>query len=163
VTAVARHEVAIGLGSNIGDKAGTIRRALAVLEAAAIVAELKVSHFYSTAPWGPVAQEDFVNACAVGVTGLDPETLLIRCKAVEVTLGRTDTIRWGPRVIDIDLLFYDDLRLASPRLTLPHVDLFNRAFVLVPLAELCPERRIGGIAIGQAAAAIDRSGVKRLG
>ena len=85
-----------------------------------------------------------------------------RVKAAEIALGRTDTVRWGPRVIDIDILFYGELALDTKPLTLPHRELLNRAFVLVPLAELCPDRRIGDVTVSEAAARIDRAGVVRL-
>jgi 2-amino-4-hydroxy-6-hydroxymethyldihydropteridine diphosphokinase len=155
-------EVAFGLGSNLGDKPGNIARAIACLEAAGLVGELARSGLYRTAPWGPVEQDWYVNACAVGVTDLPPAELLTRIKALETALGRVETLRWGPRVIDIDILYYGDVVLETPRLKLPHPGLLNRAFVLVPLAELRPKRTIGGITIEQAAAAADASGVLRI-
>jgi 2-amino-4-hydroxy-6-hydroxymethyldihydropteridine diphosphokinase len=78
--------------------------------------------------------------------------LLERMKALEVDLGRVSTERWGPRVIDIDLVAYDDISLSSEKLTLPHAELFNRAFVLVPLAEIAPDLMIAGVRVGDAAA-----------
>ena len=98
-----------------------------------------VSRFYRTAPWGKIDQDWFVNACALGRTRLEPEALLERIKALEVELGRAPAERWGPRVIDIDLIAYGDVTLKTERLTLPHPELFNRAFVLVPLAEIAPD------------------------
>ena len=105
----------------------------------------RVSRLYRTAPWGKTDQDWFVNACALGLTRLAPEALLERMKALEVDLGRVSTERWGPRVIDIDLIAYDDVSLKSERLTLPHPELFNRAFVLVPLAEIAPDLVIAGV------------------
>ena len=100
-----------------------------------------VSRLYRTAPWGKTDQDWFVNACALAWTTLAPEALLDRVKALEVELGRKPGERWGPRVIDIDIIAYDDVALyTTGRLTLPHPELFNRAFVLVPLAEIAPER-----------------------
>ena len=156
-------EVAFGLGSNVGDKRGHLARAVAVLEGAGIARQLRRSALYRTAPWGPVPQDWYVNACVVGSTDLGPDELLRRIKAAEVALGRVDTVRWGPRVIDIDILFYGDVGRDTPALTLPHRELLNRAFVLVPLAELVPERDVGGLSVAQAAARADRSGVERLG
>lgn len=156
-------EVALGLGSNIGDKSGNIARALAALAAAGIVGELESSRLYRTAPFGPVAQDWFVNICAVGRTELSPAELLTRIKAMETALGRVDSVRWGPRVIDIDILYYDDVSLDAPFLKLPHEGLFKRAFVLVPLAELRPCRSIGGVMVGDAAARIDKTGVDLIG
>ena len=154
-------EIGIGLGSNIGDKAANIRRAVGTLEAEGIVSGIRTSALYRSDPWGTVTEQDwFVNACAVGVTILSPADLLVRFKTIERRLGRTDTVRWGPRVIDIDLLFYSELALDSPGLTLPHKELMRRAFVLVPLAEIDPERRLGGMTVADAAAAIDRTGIE---
>ena len=155
-------EVAFSLGSNLGDKVGTLSRALSVLEAAGIVRDLVRSPLYVTPPWGPVPQDSFVNACAVGTTTLDPFTVLRRIKAAEVALGRLETERWGPRVIDIDLLYYGDLVLEIPALTLPHREMMNRAFVLVPLADLRPDRVIGGLTIAEAATRVDATGMERL-
>src|SRR5262249_2829569 len=138
-------------------------RALAALVAAGIVGDLKSSRLYRTAPYGPIEQDWFVNICAVGRTGLPPAELLTRVKAMETALGRVDTVRWGPRVIDIDILYYDDLSLDAPFLKLPHEGLLKRAFVLVPLAELRPNRSIRGVTIGDAAARIDKAGVELLG
>ncbi|MDX7953761.1 2-amino-4-hydroxy-6-hydroxymethyldihydropteridine diphosphokinase [Lichenihabitans sp. Uapishka_5] len=153
-------EVGFSLGSNLGDKAGVIGRALDTLVATGAVAELTVSRLYRTAPWGHVTDQDwFLNACAVGRTTLSPEALLEACKATERQLGRRDTVRWGPRVIDVDILYYGDLSLDTPGLTLPHRDMLNRAFVLVPLAEIQPERRIGPTTAALAAAAIGDAGI----
>ena len=140
-------EVAFGLGSNIGDKAKHIRDAARRLVDDGLVEALAVSSLYRTPPWGPVEQDWFVNACAVGRTALSPHDLLARIKSLETALGRTATVRWGPRVIDIDILYYGDLALDTPGLTLPHREMLQRPFVLVPLAELRPERRIGGLAV----------------
>ena len=155
-------EVALGLGSNIGDKQSHIAQALAALQAAGIVADLTSSRLYRTEPFGPVAQDWFVNICAVGRTDLPPPELLTRIKSMETALGRIDGVRWGPRVIDIDILYYDDVCLDTPSLRLPHAGLLERAFVLVPLAELRPKRMIGGVTIEDAADRIDTSGVTLL-
>jgi dihydropteroate synthase len=147
-----RARVVFSLGGNVGDKAATMRRAFRALADEPGIELAAVSRLYRTAPWGKTDQEWFVNACALGLTRLTPEALLDRVKALEVDLGRTPTERWGPRVIDIDLIAYDDLSLSTDRLTLPHPGLFNRAFVLIPLAEIAPERVIGGRRVGEAAA-----------
>ncbi len=145
-----RTEVGVGLGSNIGDKAGHVRRAATRLEEAGVVRGLVLSSLYRTAPWGRLDQDWFVNACAWGTTDLAPEEMLARVKAIEEEIGRTSTVRWGPRVIDIDILYFDGVTLETPELTLPHKELLNRAFVLVPLAEIRPDRRIGQIPIQDA-------------
>ena len=155
-------EVAFSLGSNMGDKAGNLRRALRVLEAAGIAEDLVCSPLYATPPWGPVAQDRFVNACAVGTTALDAFALLRRVKAAEVALGRVEGVRWGPRAIDIDLLYRGDDAVEAPELTLPHRHMLERAFVLVPLAVLRPGKVIRGVTVADAAARADAAGMERL-
>jgi dihydropteroate synthase len=147
-----RASVVFALGGNVGDKAGTLRRTLRALGSGSGIELTAVSRLYRTAPWGKTDQDWFVNACALARTDLAPAALLDRVKALEVELGREPGERWGPRVIDIDIIDYDDIALRAPRLTLPHPEVFNRAFVLVPLAEIAPERVIGGRCIGGAAA-----------
>jgi 2-amino-4-hydroxy-6-hydroxymethyldihydropteridine diphosphokinase len=129
-----------------------LRRALRAIAAEPGIELTAVSRLYRTPPWGKTDQDWFVNACALGRTSLKPEALLERIKRLEVELGREPTERWGPRVIDIDLIAYDDVALKTERLTLPHPELFNRAFVLVPLAEIAPDLVIEGVRIGDAAA-----------
>ncbi|MGJ3262695.1 MAG: 2-amino-4-hydroxy-6-hydroxymethyldihydropteridine diphosphokinase [Salinarimonas sp.] len=153
---VRRTPIALSLGSNVGDSRATLRAALARLAASDGVAIEAVSHHYRTAPWGRQDQQDFVNACAIGWTRLPPRALLRLCKALEVQLGRTPEVRWGPRVIDIDLLHYGDLALRGPELTLPHPELFARPFVLVPLAEIAPERVVAGVRVADALARLAR-------
>ena len=155
-------EVAFSLGSNLGDKAGNLRHALGVLEAAGIARDLVGSPLYATRPWGPIAQNDFVNACAVGTTTVDAFDLLRRVKAAEVALGRVDGVRWGPRIIDIDILYRGDDLVDAPALTLPHRHMLERAFVLVPLADLVPDRVIRGVRVADAAARLDQNGIERL-
>jgi 2-amino-4-hydroxy-6-hydroxymethyldihydropteridine diphosphokinase len=119
---------------------------------------------YRTPPWGVTDQPPFIN-CAIAVeTALSPRALLDRALTVERALGRdrSQEQRWGPRTIDIDLLAYGDLSLDEPNLTLPHPRLFERAFVLVPLAEIVPERIIAGRRVGDAAARIDAGGIEKL-
>ncbi len=142
----------LGLGSNIGDKAANIARALALLEERGIIRLSAVSSIYRTAPWGYVEQDFFANACAVGETRLPPLELLAAANAVETEMGRKPSMRWGPRLIDIDILFHGDASFAHAQLTLPHNGLFERAFVLVPLAEIAPHLTISGRSIAKAAA-----------
>src|SRR3984885_2313690 len=144
--------VALALGSNVGDKTGNLRRALRAIGSEPGIELTAVSRFYRTAPWGNTDQDWFVNACALGRTSLKPEALLQRVKRLEVELGREPAVRWGPRVIDIDLIAYDEVTLKTERLTLPHPELFNRAFVLVPLTEVAPDLVIAGVRVGDAAA-----------
>jgi 2-amino-4-hydroxy-6-hydroxymethyldihydropteridine diphosphokinase len=142
----------LGLGSNIGDKAGNIVRALELLEKRGIVRLSAVSSIYRTPPWGYVEQDFFANACAVGETRLPPLELLAATNAVEVDMGRKPSVRWGPRLIDIDILFHGDVRFEHAQLNLPHRNLFERAFVLVPLAEIAPHLKVSGRSIARAAA-----------
>ena len=141
-----------GLGSNIGDKAGNIARALELLEERGIVRLSAVSSIYRTPPWGYMEQDFFANACALGETRLWPLELLAAANAVEIDMGRKPSVRWGPRLIDIDILFHGDASFAHANLNLPHKDLFARAFVLVPLAEIAPRLEISGRSIAKAAA-----------
>lgn len=155
-------EVAFQFGSNVGDKVDNVARASALLERAGIARGLRVSNLYRTPPWGGVPQDWFVNACAVGLTDLAALDLLRRVKAVEVALGRVETVRWGPRIIDIDILYRGDDVIDTPLLTLPHRDVLNRGFVLVPLAELVPDRLIRGVRVADAAARADVAGIAPL-
>ena len=122
-----------------------------------------VSSIYRTAPWGGVTQPDYANACAIGATRLTPIDLLDAIKTIERDLGRVETVRWGPRVIDIDILFYGEASLADERLTLPHKELLRRAFVLMPLAEIAPERMISGVRVIDAARRLGDEGVSEMG
>jgi 2-amino-4-hydroxy-6-hydroxymethyldihydropteridine diphosphokinase len=156
-------EVGFGIGSNLGDKQGTIARALEAIFSGGDIRFLAASSFYRTEPWGVEDQDWFVNVCAIGKTQLPAWTVLRRCRDIERSLGREDTFRWGPRIVDIDILWYDDEVLTEPGLTIPHKEIFNRGFVLVPLAEIRPDLVLAGRPIGDAAAAIDRTGIERIG
>jgi 2-amino-4-hydroxy-6-hydroxymethyldihydropteridine diphosphokinase len=135
--------VHLGLGSNLGDRLGMLRAAL--LELAALGQVAACSSVYETKPWGDPDQPAFLNLCCAFTTQLPPEELHAEIKRIERVLGRRPTRRWGPRVIDIDLLTYDDLQLETSSLTIPHVGIADRAFVLAPLAEIAPEARIPGL------------------
>lgn len=153
--------IGLGLGANLGDAPAAISRALHVLEERGRIRVGKISSLYRTKPWGPVQQPDFANACALCETDLDPRGLLAEIKAVEIALGRVTSERWGPRAIDIDILFYSGAALDTQDLVIPHESLFERAFVLVPLAEIAPELVIAGRAVNEAAAGVDTTGVSR--
>lgn len=155
-------EALLALGGNVGDVRATFDRAIAMLcEGGRLTAR---SSDYATPPWGVTAQPPFVNLCAAVDTDLAPEALLARVQAIEQALGRrrAQELRWGPRPIDIDILAYDDVTLNTSNLTLPHPRLFERAFVLVPLAEIAPDRVIAGRRVRDALAALDTSGIHRL-
>jgi 2-amino-4-hydroxy-6-hydroxymethyldihydropteridine diphosphokinase len=128
------HRAYIGVGANAGEAGEAVERAIGAL--AGIGGVLRRSSLYRTRPWGGVEQPDFVNAVALLETGLAPRDLLAALKALETRLGRVPGERWGPRAIDLDLLTYDDVRLDEPDLSIPHAHLYERAFVLVPLAEI---------------------------
>jgi 2-amino-4-hydroxy-6-hydroxymethyldihydropteridine diphosphokinase len=144
--------IGLGLGSNIGDKSANIARALELLEERGIVKLTAVSSIYRTKPWGYVEQDFFANACALGQTCLPPLDLLTAVNAIENDMGRQKSVRWGPRLIDVDILFHGDATFEHAQLNLPHKDLFERAFVLVPLAEIAPGLVISGRSIATAAA-----------
>jgi 2-amino-4-hydroxy-6-hydroxymethyldihydropteridine diphosphokinase len=130
----------IGLGSNLGDRAAMLRAA--VLELARAVTVAHVSSVYETAPWGKRDQPSFLNACAAIDTTLAAPDLLALLLRIEAALGRRRGEPWGPRTIDLDLLLFGAEVISSPDLVVPHPRLTERAFVLVPLAEIAPEARI---------------------
>jgi 2-amino-4-hydroxy-6-hydroxymethyldihydropteridine diphosphokinase len=119
---------------------------------------------YATPPWGDEQQARFVNACIEIETGLAPLPLLLVLQAIEQAFGRerSKERRWGPRTLDLDLIAYDDISMDLPDLTLPHPRLFERAFVLVPLAEIAPDRVIAGQNVTAALAKLPTDGVERL-
>ena len=129
----------VGLGSNLGDRADNIRKALDMLDEFDSVSVLVVSSFYETEPEGYEDQDWFVNAAAQIETSLPPVELLKLFKEIEQAVGRQENVRWGPREIDLDLLLYDELSLRSPDLVVPHPQMHQRAFVLVPLAEIAAD------------------------
>ena len=157
-------EALLGLGGNVGDVRATLGQAIARFADGETVRLIARSSNYATAPWGVTDQPPFIN-CAIAVaTALAPRALLERALEVERALGRdrAQEQRWGPRRIDIDLIAYDDLALDEPDLTLPHPRWSERAFVLVPLGEIVPERMIAGLRVRDALARIDARGVDRL-
>jgi 2-amino-4-hydroxy-6-hydroxymethyldihydropteridine diphosphokinase len=127
----------IALGANLGDRAATLRAAIERLGALGVVEA--VSPFFDTAPVGYTEQPRFLNAAARLRTDLPPRDLLHELLEIEASLGRVRTIRWGPRVIDLDLLLYDDMVIDEPDLVVPHPRLHERRFVLEPLAALAPD------------------------
>lgn len=128
--------VYLALGTNLGDRLANLRAAIHAL--APHVNVLAESRIYETPPWGYADQPAFLNMAVKAETSLGPESLLKRLKQLEVRLGREASFRYGPRRIDLDILFYDDLVLESETLTIPHPRLHERAFVLVPLMDLAP-------------------------
>jgi 2-amino-4-hydroxy-6-hydroxymethyldihydropteridine diphosphokinase len=149
----------VGLGSNVGDRLAHLRRAVELLRGTVVVAN--VSSVYDTEPVGP-SQDRFLNAVVEVTTDLGPRELLVELKRIEGVLGREPRERWGPREVDLDLLLYGDERVEEGDLVVPHPLMHERAFVLVPLAEIAPDVEIPGHAsAGDLAARADRSGVHR--
>ena len=154
----------IALGGNVGDVRATFQKAIAGICGMTQGALLARSSDYATPPWGDVAQDRFINACIEIDTGLDPHALLFVLQKIETKFGRDRAreTRWGPRTLDLDLIAYDDVTMQKPELTLPHPRLFERAFVLVPLAEIVPERVIAGRSVASALAGLTTEGIERL-
>ena len=157
-------EALIGLGGNVGDARATLDQAVAAFCDGAAVRLLARSSDYRTPPWGVEDQPPFINLCLAVATSLAPGELLARGLAVERAFGRdrANERRWGPRPLDIDLLAYDDVTQDGPDLILPHPRLFERAFVLVPLAEIAPDRVIAGVSVREALKSVDASGIEKL-
>jgi 2-amino-4-hydroxy-6-hydroxymethyldihydropteridine diphosphokinase len=157
-------EALLGLGGNLGDVRTNLDRAVELLCEDGRAKLRAQSSDFRTPPWGVEDQPAYINRCVMLETDLGPRALLERALAVERALGRDRARerRWGPRPIDVDLLSYDDIVIDEPGLTLPHPHWAQRAFVLVPLAEIAPERVIGGISVSDALARVDASGIERL-
>ena len=137
--------ILIGLGSNMGDRAKNLEAALRLLEEDGSLSIDQISAIYETTPFGVTNQADFLNMVAKITTRLSPYQLLAKCLAVEDLLGRVRTRQWGPRVIDLDLLVYDEVQLNEAALQLPHPGIFQRAFVWIPILDIAPlDMRIAG-------------------
>lgn len=134
----------IGLGSNLDDPKAQIQKALQALENLPETCLLRHSSLYRSAPVGPQDQPDYINAVALVETAFSPSPLLAELQRIEQAQGRVRTKRWGPRTLDLDLLLFDDLQLQTSTLTLPHPEMHQRAFVLVPLLEIAPDILIPG-------------------
>jgi 2-amino-4-hydroxy-6-hydroxymethyldihydropteridine diphosphokinase len=152
-------DVFIALGSNLGDRAANLAAARAGI--AVDVSVMSASSIYETEPWGPAGQGRYLNQVLRGETALKPHALLAKLHEIEHRLGRDRgrEERYGPRTIDLDILLYDDMRVAESGLTIPHPRMLERAFVLAPLAEIAPELVVGGVRICDALARLDRTGV----
>ncbi|GAB4503331.1 MAG: 2-amino-4-hydroxy-6-hydroxymethyldihydropteridine diphosphokinase [Anaerolineales bacterium] len=157
-----RHLVYLALGTNLGNRLSNLRMAIHSLPPQVqVVAESRV---YETPPWGYTDQPPFLNMAIRAETDLPPAALLAYLKHIETQMGREKSMRWGPRLIDLDILFYDDLTLESPGLVIPHPHLHERGFVLAPLADLAPELEHPSLRrrIRDLLAAVDLSGIKPL-
>ena len=157
-------EALLALGGNVGDVRTTFDRAVAQLCDGVVVRLVARSSDYRTPPWGVRDQPPFINLCIWVATTLTPEQLLERAREVETAFGRNreNEVRWGPRTVDIDILSYGNVTMNTRELTLPHPHLFERAFVLLPLAEMLPACEIAGVRIKDALAKVDTAGIERL-
>lgn len=151
----------LSLGGNLGKPAQAMAAALRMLDADPTTRVVAVSSLYRTPPWGKLDQPDFLNAAAEIATRQTPHGLLDLCLKAELALKRVRNERWGPRIVDIDVLTFDDVALHEPGLELPHPRMLERAFVLVPLAEIAPQFVMAGKTIAEHAASIDRAGIER--
>lgn len=149
----------LGLGGNLGEPQSAMATALAHLEAQAAIEIVAVSSLFRTPPWGKTDQPDFLNAVARLQTTLEPIELLRACLAAENRLKRVRSERWGPRTIDIDLLLFGGRTIDEPGLRVPHPRLLERAFVLVPLAQIVPELELQGRTAAERAGELDRQGI----
>jgi 2-amino-4-hydroxy-6-hydroxymethyldihydropteridine diphosphokinase len=161
-TAMKEHIVYLALGSNLGDRLANLKQAIASL-----TPQMEVnakSPVYETPPWGVEDQPKFLNQVVRAKTYLEPEPLLKHIKRLEVALGRQESVPNGPRLIDIDILFYDELILYSPSLVIPHPRLHERAFVLLPLMDLDPDlvHPVNKKSVREMAASCNREGIEKV-
>lgn len=150
----------LGLGTNLGDQMANLQAAVAGLAQKLVITA--VSPIYQTPPWGVTDQPDFLNMCLAAQTDLSPEQLLTFVKTLETELGREPAKRWGPRLIDIDLLFVANQIFETEKLTVPHPRLAERAFVLYPLADIAPNfvHPVLGKTIAALAASVEDEGIR---
>lgn len=161
VTSSSRTTVYLSLGGNLGDPASAMGAALRILDAEPTTAVVAVSSLYRTPPWGKTDQPDFLNAAAEVETELSPRGLLELCLEAERRLKRVRQERWGPRLIDIDILVFGDLVVHESGLEIPHPRMLERAFVLAPLAEIAPDFEMQGRTLAAWLAEVDTAGIDR--
>lgn len=152
----------LGLGSNLGDKVENLREAVRLIGEGPQTQVVSKSSLYATAPVGYLDQDDFVNGVIEIETGLTPEALLALCQSVEQSLRRVRLIRWGPRTIDVDVLLYQGVVSSDPFLTLPHPRMHERAFVLVPLAEIDAGLEVSGKTVEAWLVGLEAGDIQRL-
>ena len=151
---------ALGLGGNIGDPKASMSSALRLLDQMEHARVRAVSRLYRTPPWGKTDQDWFFNSCALIETDLQPHELLDKCLSVERQLKRERRERWGPRIIDIDVLTYSDLSVHEEGLTIPHPHMHERAFVLLPLLDIAPDLNVAGKSVSEWARQADDAGIE---
>ncbi len=154
-------DVLLGLGGNLGDVPAAFDVAVARLEEIGCHVVARSSN-WKTPPWGYTEQPPFVNACLRVETALEPHALLSKIHEIENGLGRRHDFRWGPRTLDIDILDYEGRVVVSPDLVLPHPFVSERAFVLVPLSEITPDRVVAGRTVTDLLARIEVEGIERI-
>lgn len=154
-------QVVLGLGSNMGDRLSFLQFALDALRRVPKVRLRAASHVYETAPVGYDDQPDFLNAAVLLETDLSPKTVLGLCLGIEAAAGRLRSVPNGPRVLDMDVLLYENIRSDSFELTLPHPAMTQRAFVLAPLGDLFPDGHAPGLRFGALLRDMDLSGVRK--
>jgi 2-amino-4-hydroxy-6-hydroxymethyldihydropteridine diphosphokinase len=157
-----KERVFLSLGGNLGDPAKAMGAALRLIEADPVTDVVAVSALFRTPPWGKLDQPDFLNVAAEVMTGLAPRAFLDLCLEAERRLKRERRERWGPRLIDIDILMFGERRISEPGLEVPHPRMSQRAFVLVPLVEIAPGLEIDGKPISFHLDAVGRAGIERL-
>lgn len=146
----------------MGEPLSAMREALLKIDQHQLCTVLRVSSVWQTPPWGVADQPDFLNACVELTTSLSARAFLDLCLSIEHDLKRVRDVRWGPRSIDIDILFFGDQAIDEPGLVVPHPRIGSRAFVLVPLAEIAPDARLGDQTIAELAIGCDRTGMSTL-
>jgi len=154
------HRASLGLGGNVGDPQASMAAALGLLNAMTEIDILTVSRIYRTPPWGKVDQDWFYNCCALVRTSLTPRQLLEACLAVESKLKRVRRERWGPRIIDVDVLTYDCAIVDEDGLAIPHPHMHERAFVLLPLNEIDGTIMVREKPVSQWASDVDGTGIE---
>ncbi|MCR9135019.1 MAG: 2-amino-4-hydroxy-6-hydroxymethyldihydropteridine diphosphokinase [Alphaproteobacteria bacterium] len=152
--------VTLGLGGNLGNPPATMARALRLLDADIAIRVAAVSRLYRTPPWGKTDQDWFYNCCVLVETSLEPRAILEVCLEIERQLKRKRQERWGPRLIDIDVLTYGDMAVDEEGLSIPHPYMHERAFVLVPLQEIAADLIIQGRSVSRWAQDSDAAGIE---
>lgn len=158
----SRERVYLSLGGNLDDPAKTMAAALRMVDADPQTEVAAVSSLYRTPPWGKLDQPDFLNCAAEISTSHSPRELLDLCLEAERKLKRVRQERWGPRLVDIDILAFGDRVIHEAGLEVPHPRLFERAFVLVPLTEIAPNFAAGGVRASERLPLVDRAGIEKL-
>ena len=152
----------LSLGSNIGDKKKYLYDAIKLLDGYKGIRIVKLSSLYETSPWGYTEQDLFMNLVFLIETSLSPVELLDCCQSIEQELGRVRLIKWGPRVIDVDILLFEDETINTERLTIPHPFMTERDFVMIPLCEIAKDLKIDGITVETIIQKFDQKALKKV-